>query len=267
MTNSSSDQSEWHLAVYEEAVNPVEVSFRWSESVDSMGIDQGGIAVMLDAPDESSSGYLITRRTLQSEIRLWQISNGNNPDNPITAIPLQARPRPGDEFRIRITSDMTGNHFTVFINGQQDATVTDTDKFIDPALHANLYSGVMLAGGRANNVDNFKVLLSSGTTAVENSPESLLPSEFSLSRNYPNPFNPQTQFEYTVPHSAHISIAIYNLLGQKVRILVSGVQAAGTYRAQWDGLSGSNRAVTSGIYLLRLSSDGFVATRRMMLTR
>ncbi|MFQ5638044.1 MAG: Ig-like domain-containing protein [bacterium] len=161
LTNTSTDPGNWDLAVFKSKFNPIEVSFMWGANADASGIDQGGIALMLDAPNTSANGYLITRRTAKNELRLWEIIGGGNPANPKIFTPTQGQLQAGDEFRIAISSDETGNHFTLFVNGVEDITITDpAPAFIDPNTIGALYSGVMLAGNHNNNIDDFKLLLS-----------------------------------------------------------------------------------------------------------
>jgi hypothetical protein len=81
------------------------------------------------------------------------------------------------------------------------------------------------------------------------------PSALQL-RNYPNPFNPETTIEFSVPNSGQTSLKIYNLKGQLVSILVNEVQDAGKHSVVWDGQDESGVPCPSGIYLVRLSVEG-----------
>ena len=97
---------------------------------------------------------------------------------------------------------------------------------------------------------------------------SALPTAFSLSANHPNPFNPSTQIAYEVPQQAHITLAVYNVLGQEVVRLVNREQQAGRYTVTWDGRNTQGQGVSSGVYLYRItSSTGFVESRRMLLLK
>jgi len=88
------------------------------------------------------------------------------------------------------------------------------------------------------------------------------PAEFKLGQNYPNPFNPKTVISYQLSAFSHVDLSIYNLLGQKVRILVSKKQTAGVYKLEWDAAG-----FASGIYFYRISAGNFTAVHKMILVK
>jgi len=95
-----------------------------------------------------------------------------------------------------------------------------------------------------------------------------LPKEFSLSTNRPNPFNPSTQIAYDVPEPAHVTLIIYNVLGQEIIRLVDERKQPGRYTATWTGKNRTGYTVASGVYLYRLAtSTGYTAQRRMTLLK
>jgi lysophospholipase L1-like esterase len=257
-------QGKWELGIVTSEPNPIEVSFKWSDSTDALGRDQSGIAVMFDAANLNASGYLITRRTVANEFRLWRIVEGGNPTAPLSFVPALPMPQAGDELRIRISSDQSGNHFTIFINGKRDTTLTDPDFFIDPATE-QLYSGVMLPGGRKNNIDDFKVVIAEDPVSV--SDDYLLPTAFFLSPNYPNPFNPATTMSFTIASPSHTTLTLFNVQGQVVRKLVDDRRERGTYSVVWDGRDAMGRLVSSGVYLVRMEAADFRAARTVVLAR
>jgi hypothetical protein len=101
---------------------------------------------------------------------------------------------------------------------------------------------------------------------VEN-PQLALPTEYALHPNFPNPFNPSTTIKYDLKEAGKVSLKIYNVLGQEVRTLVSGAQTAGFKNIAWDGRNNAGQAVSSGIYVYRLETSGFVKSRKMMLLK
>ncbi len=93
------------------------------------------------------------------------------------------------------------------------------------------------------------------------------PDQFTLFQNHPNPFNLNTTVKYYLPEMTDVRLDIYNSIGQKVRTLVNEKQAPGTYSLQWGGEKDDGLNATSGIYLYRLITSGFVETKRMVLVK
>jgi len=94
-----------------------------------------------------------------------------------------------------------------------------------------------------------------------------LPAGYALHRNTPNPFNPSTQIAYQIPKSGSISLTVYTLQGQQIRVLEQGYRDAGSHRLTWDGRDDNGRMVSSGVYLYRFVSKGLVQTNRMLLLK
>jgi PKD repeat protein len=90
---------------------------------------------------------------------------------------------------------------------------------------------------------------------------------FELGTSYPNPFNPITVIRYSLAEGSDVRLIIYNILGQEVRALVSGVQASGAYLVTWDGTDAFGRLVSSGVYFSRLTAGPNVAVRKMVFTK
>ncbi len=97
--------------------------------------------------------------------------------------------------------------------------------------------------------------------------EQVIPTEFKLEHNYPNPFNPETLIRYQLPISAFVDIIIYNLHGQRIKQLVSMTQPAGHHTVLWDGLDADNRQVGSGTYILAIKAGDFQDFKRLTLLR
>jgi hypothetical protein len=88
------------------------------------------------------------------------------------------------------------------------------------------------------------------------------PSTFRLYDNYPNPFNPSTTIEFTLPHAGFATLKVYNILGEEVATLIAKEHPAGTFKTAWDA-----SRVSSGTYLYRLTAGNLVQTKRMLLVR
>ncbi|HLU37248.1 MAG TPA: ScyD/ScyE family protein [Thermomicrobiales bacterium] len=103
-----------------------------------------------------------------------------------------------------------------------------------------------------------------GTSAED--PQTV-PETFTLLPNYPNPFNPGTTLAYRLAQPEHISLSVYNLLGQEVRLLVDTRQPAGAYEVRWNGRDRDGRPMPSGVYLYRLRAGDRVQSRTMHLIK
>ncbi|TLY31539.1 MAG: T9SS type A sorting domain-containing protein [Ignavibacteria bacterium] len=95
-----------------------------------------------------------------------------------------------------------------------------------------------------------------------NSKKPRMPSEFFLSQNFPNPFNPSARIEYTLPRAANVSLKVFNMLGQEVSRLVYEYQDAGYKSVIFDASS-----LPSGVYLYRLQAGSFADVRKMLFLR
>jgi hypothetical protein len=95
----------------------------------------------------------------------------------------------------------------------------------------------------------------------------LMPIAYALHQNYPNPFNPVTTIQYDLPDNSQVQIAIYDMLGRKVRTLVSGFENAGFKAVQWQGKNDFGRSVGAGVYIYQIQAGDFLQTRKMILLK
>jgi hypothetical protein len=107
-----------------------------------------------------------------------------------------------------------------------------------------------------------------GPVSVE-SPD-LIPQEYRLQPNYPNPFNPETNIRFEIPANpanSKVKLVIYNNLGMEVRTLLNGTVEPGVHTVQWDGRNNYGEQMASGVYFLRLQAGTFNQTQKMLLIR
>lgn len=104
-------------------------------------------------------------------------------------------------------------------------------------------------------------------TAVDDNNPDILPADFVLRQNFPNPFNPSTNIEFSLPVRSHVDIGIFNLLGQKIAILTDEWYDAGNHMVSWNGSDFTGRKAASGIYLYRMKAGEFQLTRKMLLLK
>jgi len=103
---------------------------------------------------------------------------------------------------------------------------------------------------------------SSPTSVRSKDNQSVEPAGFRLMQNYPNPFNPKTIITTQLPTPSHVTLAVYNMLGQEVAVLVDENRVAGRYRDSFDG-----SGLASGVYICRLTAGRFIQSMKMLLLK
>jgi len=111
-------------------------------------------------------------------------------------------------------------------------------------------------------IDNVYFVGADTLNPQANKPVRSLPQAYELRQNYPNPFNPTSTIVYSVPRKSHVAIKVYDLTGREVMKLVNGEVLAGTHKVSFNG-----RNLASGVYFYTLESEGFVATKKMLLLK
>ncbi len=95
----------------------------------------------------------------------------------------------------------------------------------------------------------------------------LFPRQFNVLPNFPNPFNLQTTIQYELPQESQVSLKVYNVLGQLVRILVDGYQESGYHTLRWDGNDEGGNIVSNGVYIYRFKAGNYIKTGKMLLMK
>jgi hypothetical protein len=189
-----------------------------------------------NTPAYGNLGGTATR--LSSAIGLVNMSNLNNPD-----------PRPGVGSE-PATAGVEFTNLNLLAGGF--FTPTTYRGAFDPTLPM---SQQWTAGWT-----NFDPQNTNYTTDVRVTPG--VPSEFSLEQNYPNPFNPLTTIRFSVPEAGHVTLKVFNLLGQEVAALVDHEMVAGNFETEFDA-----SGFSSGTYVYRLTTDGYSQVRKMVLLK
>ncbi len=101
-----------------------------------------------------------------------------------------------------------------------------------------------------------------------------LPPTFALAQNYPNPFNPTTRIDYDLPEQSAVELTVFNILGERVAVLISAVQPSGYHFREWDGRNDQGLPMSSGVYFYSLKATGisqpgqsFSQVKKMLLVR
>ena len=109
---------------------------------------------------------------------------------------------------------------------------------------------------------NGLILKYQGVTSIGEERINRIPSEYFLSNNFPNPFNPSTTIRYSIPQSTNVTIKVFDILGNEIETLVNKEKPTGTYELTWYAEN-----LPSGIYFYQLKSDNYLETKKMILLK
>jgi len=117
-------------------------------------------------------------------------------------------------------------------------------------------------------IEGGKLQVVSGAPPVSVETENpIVPDEFIVYQNFPNPFNPETEIHFALPKNGHVVVNIYNTLGQKIGTLIDTQYAAGFHSVRWTGKDRNGSPVSSGVYLYEIQVGEFSQVRKMSLIR
>lgn len=165
------------------------------------------------------------------------------------------------------------NCFSPFL----DSAATTPDFFTDPlepgdtlitSVHVFAFNNDGTAnvqvqvGTFRNPNDRVTIDFTATTLPVSVEDETIAAKDYYLNQNFPNPFNPATRINYGVAKSGNVEISVYNILGNKVATLVNEFKPAGNYSVDFNAAK-----LSSGVYFYKISTNGFVQTKKMILEK
>ncbi len=145
--------------------------------------------------------------------------------------------------------------------------------------HNDLYKAVFASFGVEHLINDNPALLTltglmdrvitylTDTEPTKTQSVTAAPMDFRVLPNYPNPFNPSTTIIYDLPVTTPVTVTVYNLMGQTVKLLYSGKQEPGQYSVRWDGRNTDGLFVSSGMYFVKVATEGHQQIQKMMLLR
>jgi hypothetical protein len=163
-----------------------------------------------------------------------------------------------DGTELQSISDMDGSFYFPYVPQSDSINISSRGLSNNEVV---LINKVISVTAKDTTLCDFK--FSVLVTGIEES----TPISFSLFPNYPNPFNPSTTIEFKLPSSGNASLIVYDIMGRKVRELVSGQVTAGLRSVLWDGRDDSGRSVSSGVYFARLTMGKSMAVKKMLLMK
>ncbi len=147
----------------------------------------------------------------------------------------------------------------LFQCGSRESTLSP----VDPAAGQGMYN--LTPEGEKMFLNAVAFMLGKDTGVQKGSPA--VPTAYSLAQNFPNPFNPSTRIEFSLPATARVNLCVVDMLGQEIATLLDQSCQAGTHRVAWNGLDRSGKAVRSGVYIYRLETEHITLTKKMLLIR
>lgn len=157
---------------------------------------------------------------------------------------------------------------------QKDPTAPFQRQVLSPTATPDLYTAtlpVSSSSGAPRGYFTARDQSGRSRTSPYNAPADLHtfaePRPFALHQNYPNPFNAATTILFDAPGTAEVELTVYDLLGRKVRTIYRGLSWAGANIHTWRGDDDAGRAVSSGLYIVRIHSSDFVQSRKVLLIR
>ena len=182
-----------------------------------------------------------------------------------------------------LTSGTNGNLFGVFFTDSNNGTVTGSGGGIilrttdggtnwtpqTSGTNNLLYDVFFTDVNNGTAVGSFGAILhttNGGVTFVSEEQIYAAPTNFMLLQNFPNPFNPTTTIQYSIPQRSNVTLKVYDILGNEVATLINEERNLGSYEVQFSATGGASD-LSSGIYFYKLQSGSFTSTKKMLLLK
>ncbi|MDP8206878.1 MAG: T9SS type A sorting domain-containing protein [Candidatus Electryonea clarkiae] len=146
-----------------------------------------------------------------------------------------------------------------------DGSFTDTLALIMDQVECCAFDGDTL--WTLNESSQSRYVLTGEFEGVELSESSIIPNEYCLYPAYPNPFNPDVNISFDIPVLTNVKLTVYDLLGRTVTTLLNNRTQPGHHTVTWNGINDSGTPVSSGLYFIRLESDSFSQTRKIVMLK
>jgi len=161
-------------------------------------------------------------------------------------------------YRVQISTTPSFNT-TVVDSDRIKGTSFTAGRLLSKTIHYWRVNATNLGGTSAwSSIWSFTTIAVSSVEQISN----IVPGEYHLSQNFPNPFNPTTTILFDLPQSVYVTLKIYTALGKEVAAVVSEYLSAGSYKVEWNA-----NGLASGVYYYQMRAGGFVSTRRLVVLK
>jgi len=241
-----------------------------------------GVSYRISAPqttpsranDQEGNDWFATASTLTLDVtstgHSGYYSNGNTDSEDRWRLLAPS----ADSVYVHIISDSTIDLNLIALTPDTSSSITSDNRNgtysrvgIKPTSGSTYYFKVYQWTGTAGSYSIVATRSAATTDVPRESETALIPTELTLDQNYPNPFNPSTTIRFSVAEKSVIRLAVYSLLGQEIAVLADGLLTPSTYTATWNGRDSHGMEVTSGTYLIRLTTGDKQFVRKALLLR
>ena len=154
----------------------------------------------------------------------------------------------------------------IYLPGEVSIAILDVQKRI---VSKNIFSSKIIFDKIGGLEYEFKVIAGESGYVDQMIKDLLevIPNNFSLSKNYPNPFNPITNLDFSIPKRSNVTLRVFNMMGQEVVTLINEKKSYGNYSTSWNGLDSKGVNVSSGVYFAELKTQEARRITKMLLLK
>ncbi|KAA3615825.1 MAG: T9SS C-terminal target domain-containing protein [Calditrichaeota bacterium] len=250
----------------------------WTAAASTAAYGQSLYSVLIPTTKDSTSesdGFIYFRviAGMEEGNYVSNIDSGYSVDNLKPAVPkgLLASLLTGSKVKLKWLPNTENDfkYYTIYKNNNSkfesihqtiDTVFTDLTVQVEQS-----YSYAITATDHNGNESSLSEAVEIVVTSLNE--ESVIPSKYYLAQNYPNPFNPETTIMYGLKNGGYVEIVIYDVLGNKIKDLVSGYKTAGHHQITWVGENDLNEKVSSGVFFYQIITNDFKQHKKMLLLK
>lgn len=228
-------------------------------------------AVVPTLYNDVESTFKVLGKSQSGMVAETEAMSGTSMDNLAPAVPgnlIASGLESAIELKWDESLDKDFNYFNIyrsetqgFVPSAENLLANSVDiVYLDNTAGSSKYYYVVSALDFSGNMSEFSNEASATLTDIKL--EDAIPTTYALKQNYPNPFNPATFIKFALPEATHVRLAIYDVTGREVALLVNEQMSAGNYSVDWNAAN-----LSSGIYLYKIETGNFVAVKKMILMK
>ncbi|MEX2437326.1 MAG: GLUG motif-containing protein [Candidatus Paceibacterota bacterium] len=213
-------------------------------------------ATVEDQKSAWSEVWSFTTELRVPEVPVWKPDDGQQDVETSPLLSWETSDR-AEMYDLQLSDDPEFSDLVV-----DESEIQDTEFQVSEELEKGVTYHWRVRAGNQSGYSDWSDTLSFTTVMPTDVLQEEVPEEFTLKQNYPNPFNPSTQIRFALPEQAHVTLSVYNLLGQQVATLVNETRSTG-----WHDVTFDASGLSSGVLIYRIEAGEYVETRSMMFVK